>query len=110
MFLWSIQKPTYRYKKQILWSIEIWKELLQVHLCQQYVDDSFHNSALQARGYDADQNMQALVQKQITKTILKMLLGAIQQDADDRGYEICTMLENSQQGEFRILDSDLWVV
>ena len=55
-------------------------------------------SALQARGYDADQNMQALVQKQITKTILKMLLGAIQQDADDRGYEICTMLENSQQG------------
>ena len=54
--------------------------------------------ALQARGYDADQNMQALVQKQITKTILKMLLGAIQQDADDRGYEICTMLENSQQG------------
>ena len=52
--------------------------------------------------------MQALVQKQITKTILKMLLGAIQQDADDRGYEICTMLENSQQGlslkpDYRIL-------
>ena len=47
-----------------------------------------HFSALQARGYDADQNMQALVQKQITKTILKMLLGAIQQDADERGYEI----------------------
>lgn len=54
--------------------------------------------------------MQALVQKQITKTILKMLLGAIQQDADDRGYEICTMLENSQQGKFRILDCDLRVV
>ena len=63
-----------------------------------HFDDSSHFLALQARGYDADQNMQALVQKQITKTILKMLLGAIQQDADDRGYEICTMLENSQQG------------
>ena len=42
--------------------------------------------------------MQNLVQKQVTKTILKMLLGAIQQEADDRGYEICTMFDNPQQG------------
>ena len=34
----------------------------------------------------------------VTKTILKMLLGAIQQEADDRGYEICTLLETSEQG------------
>ena len=55
--------------------------------------------ALEARGFEPDENMQNLVQKQVTKTILKMLLGAIQQDADDRGYEICTMFENPQQGK-----------
>ena len=56
------------------------------------------SKALESRGYDADSNMQALVEKQVTKTILKMLLGAIQQEADDRGYEICTLLETSEQG------------
>ena len=54
--------------------------------------------ALEARGFEPDENMQNLVQKQVTKTILKMLLGAIQQEADDRGYEICTMFDNPQQG------------
>ena len=55
---------------------------------------------MEARGFEPDENMQNLVQKQVTKTILKMLLGAIQQEADDRGYEICTMFDNPQQGIF----------
>ena len=55
-------------------------------------------AALEARGFESDERMMMKVQKQVTKTILKMLLGAIQQDADDRGYEICTMFETPQQG------------
>lgn len=53
--------------------------------------------SLQSRGYKSDETMEELVQKQITKGILKLLLGAIIQDADDRGYEICKMLENPAQ-------------
>lgn len=54
-------------------------------------------SMLESRGYTSDNQMQILIQKQITKTILKMFLGAIQEDADDRGYEICQLLETPQQ-------------
>ena len=54
-------------------------------------------SMLESRGYASDSQMQILIQKQITKTILKMFLGAIQEDADDRGYEICQLLETPQQ-------------
>ena len=46
--------------------------------------------------------MQNSVQKQVAKTILKMLLGAIQQEADVRGYEIFTMLDNPQLGSLFI--------
>ena len=57
-------------------------------------------SMLESRGYTSDNQMQILIQKQITKTILKMLLGAIQEDADDRGYEICQLLETPQQVQY----------
>ena len=53
--------------------------------------------SLQARGYSSDAQMEELVQKQITKGILKLLLGAIIADADDRGFEICKMLNNPNQ-------------
>jgi len=54
-------------------------------------------SMLESRGFTSDNQMQILIQKQITKTILKMFLGAIQEDADDRGYQICQLLETPQQ-------------
>lgn len=57
---------------------------------------------LQSRGYRSDPNMEELIQKQITKSILKLLLGAIVQDADDRGFEICTMLQTPQQVQMAV--------
>ena len=80
-------------------SREISREQFQVFFRKSSKIFSFLFLALEARGFEPDENMQNLVQKQVTKTILKMLLGAIQQDADDRGYEICTMFENPQQGK-----------
>ena len=96
MFRLSIQNQTFQFKKQTLLSLEISKEQFQV-LFEVSIFFLFF-LALESRGFEPDENMQNLVQKQVTKTILKMLLGAIQQEADDRGYEICTMFDNPQQG------------
>ena len=52
---------------------------------------------LESRGFTPDSQMPILIQKQITKTVLKLFLGAVQEDADDRALEIANILQTPQQ-------------